>query len=432
MRSARCGASAKTICKVLDPVSYSATQFIGKLGVERVYERSLHGQVGYQQVETDARGRVRKVLNVQPPVAGQNLTLQLDVRLQTGRDRCARRTPRRGRRDRSAHRRHSRDGQQSRVRPEPVRHRHQRGALQGAERRPADAAVQPRHQRPVRAGLDVQADGRGVRAVARRDELGSDDFGPRLLQAAGPGADLPRLELDERQQRRPGHRRSDARHLPLVERVLLRSCVAARDQRLRVVRVEVRLRQEHDGRRRRRAAGTVARSGLEAWRQRRAVVSGRHRQHGRRTGRRAGDAAATRDGRGVDRRSRPLDPAAAAVVERSGVDRVGSAAADARRHQPGVGVGLGTPRRCDGDGRASRQPRLSAERHCVPVHRQGPAVSNGRQIRNGAGGRHQAGRDLQRKGTERVPAQARVVHRVRAGGRAGDRGVGAGRERRRR
>ena len=41
--------------KVLDPVSYSATQFIGKLGIERVYERSLHGEVGYQQVETDAR-----------------------------------------------------------------------------------------------------------------------------------------------------------------------------------------------------------------------------------------------------------------------------------------------------------------------------------------------------------------------------------------
>ena len=69
--------------KVLDPVSYSATQFIGKLGIERVYERSLHGEVGYQQVETDARGRIRKVLNVQPPVAGQNLTLQLDTRLQT-------------------------------------------------------------------------------------------------------------------------------------------------------------------------------------------------------------------------------------------------------------------------------------------------------------------------------------------------------------
>ena len=68
--------------KTLDPVSYSATQFVGKLGVERVYERSLHGQVGYQQVETDARGRIRKVLHVQPPIAGQNLTLQLDTRLQ--------------------------------------------------------------------------------------------------------------------------------------------------------------------------------------------------------------------------------------------------------------------------------------------------------------------------------------------------------------
>lgn len=69
--------------KTLDPVSYSATQFVGKLGVERVYERSLHGEVGYQQVETDARGRIRKVLSVQPPVAGQNLTLQLDTNLQT-------------------------------------------------------------------------------------------------------------------------------------------------------------------------------------------------------------------------------------------------------------------------------------------------------------------------------------------------------------
>jgi penicillin-binding protein 2 len=68
--------------KTLDPVSYSASQFVGKLGVERAYEKSLHGQVGYQQVETDARGRIRKVLSVQPPVAGQNLTLQIDTRLQ--------------------------------------------------------------------------------------------------------------------------------------------------------------------------------------------------------------------------------------------------------------------------------------------------------------------------------------------------------------
>ena len=67
------------------------------------------------------------------------------------------------------------------------------------------------------------------------------------------------------------------------------------------------------------------------------------------------------------------------VVERPGVDGVGSTAADARRHQPRFGVGLGTPRRRDGDGGASRQPRISAERYRVSVHRQGSAVPNGRK-----------------------------------------------------
>jgi len=66
----------------LDPVRYSATKFVGKLGVERFYETSLHGEVGYQRVETDAHGRIRQVLEINPPRAGQNITLQLDSRLQ--------------------------------------------------------------------------------------------------------------------------------------------------------------------------------------------------------------------------------------------------------------------------------------------------------------------------------------------------------------
>ncbi|MCZ6641286.1 MAG: penicillin-binding protein 2 [Gammaproteobacteria bacterium] len=66
----------------LDPVRYSATKFIGKIGVERFYEQSLHGEVGYQQVETDAHGRIRQELDKKPPVAGQNITLHLDIRLQ--------------------------------------------------------------------------------------------------------------------------------------------------------------------------------------------------------------------------------------------------------------------------------------------------------------------------------------------------------------
>lgn len=66
----------------LDPVNYSATKFVGKLGVEQFYERSLHGEVGYQRVETDAHGRIRQVLEISPPQAGQNLSLHIDSRLQ--------------------------------------------------------------------------------------------------------------------------------------------------------------------------------------------------------------------------------------------------------------------------------------------------------------------------------------------------------------
>lgn len=68
--------------RTLDPVRYSATAFVGRRGVERVYERSLHGDVGHQRVETDAHGRIRQVIDITPPVAGQNITLQLDSRLQ--------------------------------------------------------------------------------------------------------------------------------------------------------------------------------------------------------------------------------------------------------------------------------------------------------------------------------------------------------------
>lgn len=68
--------------RVLDPVTYSASRFVGKRGVEKHYERSLHGEVGYQQVETDAHGRIRQVLEIRPPIAGQNISLHLDSRLQ--------------------------------------------------------------------------------------------------------------------------------------------------------------------------------------------------------------------------------------------------------------------------------------------------------------------------------------------------------------
>jgi penicillin-binding protein 2 len=66
----------------LDPVNYSATEFVGRRGVERFYETSLHGTVGYQRVETNAHGRILKVLDIEPPKTGQDVTLHLDANLQ--------------------------------------------------------------------------------------------------------------------------------------------------------------------------------------------------------------------------------------------------------------------------------------------------------------------------------------------------------------
>ena len=61
---------------------YSATQYIGKLGVEHTYESDLHGEVGYERVEMNAHGRVTRVVERQNPVHGHNIGLHLDSRLQ--------------------------------------------------------------------------------------------------------------------------------------------------------------------------------------------------------------------------------------------------------------------------------------------------------------------------------------------------------------
>ncbi|MEX0941195.1 MAG: penicillin-binding protein 2 [Pseudomonadales bacterium] len=68
--------------KRLDRVAYSGTDHIGKIGVEKYYENALLGAVGYRRVETDARGRVMKVLDQSPPTSGQNLVLHVDSSLQ--------------------------------------------------------------------------------------------------------------------------------------------------------------------------------------------------------------------------------------------------------------------------------------------------------------------------------------------------------------
>ena len=66
----------------IDTSQYSGSTHIGKTGVELSYEQMLHGRVGHQQVETNAEGRVLRVLERTPPVPGKHLYLTIDTRLQ--------------------------------------------------------------------------------------------------------------------------------------------------------------------------------------------------------------------------------------------------------------------------------------------------------------------------------------------------------------
>jgi penicillin-binding protein 2 len=75
--------------KQIDSDEYAGTSLIGKLGVEAAYEQQLHGKRGSREVLVNAAGRpVDKQgeyaphLDVHPPIAGDDLILGLDIRVQ--------------------------------------------------------------------------------------------------------------------------------------------------------------------------------------------------------------------------------------------------------------------------------------------------------------------------------------------------------------
>jgi penicillin-binding protein 2 len=68
--------------KNIDKENYSGTNFIGKTGIENQYESILHGQVGVDEIETNAKGSVVKFLQQVPPISGSDLTLSIDSKLQ--------------------------------------------------------------------------------------------------------------------------------------------------------------------------------------------------------------------------------------------------------------------------------------------------------------------------------------------------------------
>ncbi|GAB3423510.1 penicillin-binding protein 2 [Massilia agilis] len=65
-----------------DAANYNGTDHIGKEGLEKSYERQLHGITGYEEVERSAGGRAIRTLSRTAPTSGQNLILSIDIELQ--------------------------------------------------------------------------------------------------------------------------------------------------------------------------------------------------------------------------------------------------------------------------------------------------------------------------------------------------------------
>ncbi|AVQ82575.1 MULTISPECIES: penicillin-binding protein 2 [Variovorax] len=65
-----------------EQANYKGTDYIGKLGIEQSYEKTLHGQTGVEQMETSAGGRAVRRLASHPATPGNTVMLSLDIKLQ--------------------------------------------------------------------------------------------------------------------------------------------------------------------------------------------------------------------------------------------------------------------------------------------------------------------------------------------------------------
>ena len=61
---------------------YLRMEYVGRSGLERIFEERLHGELGYKHEEVNARGRRVALLKTVRPKTGENIQLSLDVELQ--------------------------------------------------------------------------------------------------------------------------------------------------------------------------------------------------------------------------------------------------------------------------------------------------------------------------------------------------------------
>lgn len=91
------GAISEEDKKRLNMDDYAGTTLIGKNGVEYAYERQLHGKAGFQQLLVNAQGRTVErigneaaILERREPVAGNDLFLTIDQRVQQAAEEALR------------------------------------------------------------------------------------------------------------------------------------------------------------------------------------------------------------------------------------------------------------------------------------------------------------------------------------------------------
>jgi penicillin-binding protein 2 len=62
--------------------NYRGSDHIGKVGIEKSYEKELHGVTGFEEVETDAGGRALRSLRRNEATSGRDVVLTIDIKLQ--------------------------------------------------------------------------------------------------------------------------------------------------------------------------------------------------------------------------------------------------------------------------------------------------------------------------------------------------------------
>jgi penicillin-binding protein 2 len=68
--------------KTLPVAEYRGTHHVGKNGIEKTYEKDLHGTTGYAEIETNAQARQVNSVDAVDPVPGADIYLSLDIDLQ--------------------------------------------------------------------------------------------------------------------------------------------------------------------------------------------------------------------------------------------------------------------------------------------------------------------------------------------------------------